>query len=161
MKPQYTEINKYGDKFYYSDKAMTIYHREDGPAIEWADGSKHWYLNGKCHRADGPAWEASNGTKAWYINGKCHREDGPAIEYAEGSKSWAYGSKSWYINGHSITEAEFTARTNISISEVLNNIKEAIESLDGEEVANLHNEICRSKIIYVGAGFWKYTGETD
>jgi hypothetical protein len=22
-------------------------HREDGPAIEWADGSKAWYLNDK------------------------------------------------------------------------------------------------------------------
>ena len=22
-------------------------HREDGPAVEWADGSKWWYLNGK------------------------------------------------------------------------------------------------------------------
>jgi len=22
-------------------------HREDGPAIEWGDGRKHWYLNGK------------------------------------------------------------------------------------------------------------------
>ena len=26
-------------------------HREDGPAIEWADGSKEWYLNGKLHEA--------------------------------------------------------------------------------------------------------------
>jgi len=75
MKPQYIKIDEYGDKSYYSDKAMTIYHREDGPAIEWADGDKHWYLNGKCHRADGPA-----------------------VEWAEGSKSWAYGYKSWYIN---------------------------------------------------------------
>ena len=22
-------------------------HREDGPAIEWSDGSKKWYLNGQ------------------------------------------------------------------------------------------------------------------
>jgi len=22
-------------------------HREDGPAIEWCDGGKEWYLNGK------------------------------------------------------------------------------------------------------------------
>ena len=34
------------------------------------DGSKHWYLNGKCHREDGPAIEDANGHKAWYINGK-------------------------------------------------------------------------------------------
>ena len=48
MKAQYIEINKYGTKFYYSDKEMEILHREDGPAIEWADGSKCkcWCLNG-------------------------------------------------------------------------------------------------------------------
>ena len=23
------------------------YHRENGPAIEWADGDKYWFLNGK------------------------------------------------------------------------------------------------------------------
>ena len=70
MKPQYIKIDEYGDKSYYSDKAMTIYHREDGPAIEWADGDKHWYLNGKCHREDGPAYEGADGTKHWWINGK-------------------------------------------------------------------------------------------
>ena len=49
----------------------------------------------------------------------------------------------------------------INIAEVIVNIKEAIESLDGEEVAKLHNDICNRKIIYVGGGMWKYTGETD
>ena len=33
-----------GDKFWYLNDEL---HREDGPAIEWADGSKSWYLNGK------------------------------------------------------------------------------------------------------------------
>lgn len=23
------------------------YHREDGPAVEWDDGLRHWYLNNK------------------------------------------------------------------------------------------------------------------
>jgi hypothetical protein len=79
-------------------------HREDGPAIEWANGTKSWYINGEYHREDGPAYEGANGTKYWYINGNCHREDGPAIE-------WADGSKTWYINGERLTEAEFNART--------------------------------------------------
>ena len=35
-----------------------------------ADGSKRWYLNGKCHREDGPAIEWANGSKYWYRNGK-------------------------------------------------------------------------------------------
>lgn len=32
-------------------------HREDGPAVEYADGSKYWYQNGELHREDGPAIE--------------------------------------------------------------------------------------------------------
>jgi hypothetical protein len=30
----------------------------------------YWYLNGELHREDGPAIERANGTKAWYLNGK-------------------------------------------------------------------------------------------
>jgi hypothetical protein len=45
MKPVYIEINSNGSKLYYKDKAMTILHREDGPAYEGADGHKEWWLN--------------------------------------------------------------------------------------------------------------------
>jgi len=51
-------------------------------------GNKHWYFNGELHREDGPAVEWANGDKAWYQNGKCHREDGPAIELITGYKAW-------------------------------------------------------------------------
>ena len=54
-------------------------HREDGPAIEYADGTKCWYVDGKRHRTDGPAIEWANGHKEWYIDGKCHRLDGPSV----------------------------------------------------------------------------------
>jgi hypothetical protein len=64
------------------------YHREDGPAIEYADGSKAWYINGKLHREDGPAFEEPNGYKAWWINGVRHREDGPARIHPNGNKYW-------------------------------------------------------------------------
>ena len=90
-------------------------HREDGPAIEQADGTKCWYRNGQLHREDGPAVEWADGTKKWYHNGQYHREDGPAIEWADGAKEWyrngqrhrddgpaiewADGSKEWYRNG--------------------------------------------------------------
>ena len=33
-------------------------------------GDKYWYLNGKIHREDGPAVEFVNGTKHWYLDGK-------------------------------------------------------------------------------------------
>ena len=57
-----------GDIFHYKDKDMTILHREDGPAVELADGHKTWYLNGRRHRVGGPATEYINGCAAWYIN---------------------------------------------------------------------------------------------
>ena len=41
-----------------------------------------------------------NGTKAWYLNGKCHREDGPAIE-------WANGDKEWWLNGKQYSETGY------------------------------------------------------
>jgi hypothetical protein len=70
MTPQYIEINSNGSKFYYKDKAMTILHREDGPALEYSTGRKEWYLNGKLHREDGPAVERCDGTVNWYLNGE-------------------------------------------------------------------------------------------
>jgi hypothetical protein len=56
------------------DKPKGKLHRIGGPAVEGADGSKHWYLNGKVHRADGPAVEFSNGDKLWYLHGKLMTE---------------------------------------------------------------------------------------
>ena len=67
---QYIYITKYGHKFYYKDRAMTICHRLDGPAVEYADGSKAWYVDGKSHRLDGPAVEYADGIKVWYVDGK-------------------------------------------------------------------------------------------
>ena len=104
MTPRYIYISEFGSKFYYKDKDMKIPHREDGPAVEYADGDKFWYINGKRHREDGPAVEYANGTKYWCINGKLHREDGPAVEYTDGEKYW-------YINGQRISEQDFLKQT--------------------------------------------------
>ena len=70
-------------------------HREDGPAVEWADGTKSWYSNGLLHRVDGPALEYNDGRKEWFLNGKRHRVDGPAVVYANGRKEW-------WLNGESV-----------------------------------------------------------
>jgi len=70
----------------------TIFHREDGPAIEYFNGRKEWWQNGKRHRENGPAIETPAETKFWYQNGKLHRLDGPAVEEINGTK-W------WYQNG--------------------------------------------------------------
>lgn len=91
----YVEIctNSNGDK-YIKWTLNGKPHRTDGPAVEWADGSKEWYKHGKRHRPtqDGPAAEWSDKRKDWYIHGKLHRENGPAVECANGHKEW-------YING--------------------------------------------------------------
>jgi hypothetical protein len=60
-------IEAYGDKCWYKNN---VYHREDGPACEWTDGTKEWWINGKPHREDGPAYEGADGRQAWFINGK-------------------------------------------------------------------------------------------
>ena len=52
-KPEYRKYYYEGDKL----------HRADGPAVEWANGTKEWWLNGKRHRADGPAVEHWTGRK--------------------------------------------------------------------------------------------------
>jgi hypothetical protein len=68
--------------------------------VEYHNGDKEWYLNGKKHRDDGPAVELKNGGKHWHLNGQRHRIDGPAIEYANGYKSW-------YLNGTKYSQEEW------------------------------------------------------
>ena len=105
QKEQFIRVNEVGDKLYYSDREMKILHREDGPAAEYADGDKMWFINDKRHREDGPAYEGASGDKEWYVNDRLHREDGPAVEYANGHKEW-------WINDNELTEEEFNALMN-------------------------------------------------
>ena len=69
MKEQYIWINTRGTKRYYSNKQMTVLNREDGPAVEFANGFKEWHVNGKLHREDGPAFEYADVYKSWWVNG--------------------------------------------------------------------------------------------
>ena len=49
------------------------------------DGTIRWYNSvNELHCEDGPAIEFVNGHKSWFINGKQHREDGPAVEWVGG-----------------------------------------------------------------------------
>ena len=59
--------------FHFDEK--NYFHREDGPAIEFSNGQKEWYVHGKVHRVDGPAVEYAGGDKAWYLNGKEYSEE--------------------------------------------------------------------------------------
>ena len=102
-------------------------HRVDGPAIEWLNGDKHWYIAGKLHRADGPAVEMANGDKYWFVNGYREGLNGfPAVEYSNGTKlwyksgkqhregglpavEWGNGEKAWCINGRQLSDAKGVA----------------------------------------------------
>lgn len=57
------------------------FHRDDGPAIIYANGDQYWYQYGLLHREGGPAVEYPDGNKEWYFDNELHRDDGPAIEY--------------------------------------------------------------------------------
>jgi hypothetical protein len=60
----------------------------DNPVID-KYGAKEWLdAEGKYHRDGGPAVEYANGDKEWWQHGKRHRDDGPAIMYASGHKEW-------------------------------------------------------------------------
>jgi len=78
-------INKYGTIIY---ELNGQFHRDDGPAIEYTDGTKKWYLNGFLHRTDGPAVEYADGGELWYADNRLHRDDGPAVKFANGEKHW-------------------------------------------------------------------------
>ena len=59
-----------GNKIWYlPSKGKSYFHRLDGPAIEWHDGTKQWFVNGERHRLDGPASEDENGSKCWWVDG--------------------------------------------------------------------------------------------
>ncbi len=54
--------------YYYNEK--NEFHREDGPALEFTNGNKYWYINGLKHRIDGPAAQNDSIGKVYYIMGK-------------------------------------------------------------------------------------------
>jgi hypothetical protein len=108
---------------WYKDSAMTLWHKVDGPAVEYADGSNEWYINGKRHREGGPAVEYADGFKEWYKHGKLHREDGPAVIFSNGTKVWC-------LEDVDYTETEF----NEKMKPVIELTMADIEKLLGKKV---------------------------
>jgi hypothetical protein len=78
----------------------------DNPQID-EDGDKSWYQHGNRHRDDGPALIYANGDKLWYQHDNIHRDDGPAVEYANGRKFW-------YLNNKHLTFDEWLYEVDIS-----------------------------------------------
>jgi hypothetical protein len=69
-------------------------HRVDGPAFI-SRKLRAWYREGLWHREDGPALIFSDGSCVYYQHGLRHRTDGPAVDMASGHKEW-------WINGEFI-----------------------------------------------------------
>jgi len=78
----------------------------------YSDSTEWFNLEDLRHREDGPAREYANGSKSYFINNKLHREDGPAIEYSNGYKAY-------YINDKKLTEKEFNNRNKSCIDKIV------------------------------------------
>ena len=72
MKTYKVIVHNSGRIYWYNEKDQR--HCEHGPAIEYADGSKEWWINDKLHREDGPAVEYVDGWKFWYLDGNKYSE---------------------------------------------------------------------------------------
>jgi hypothetical protein len=62
-------------------------HRVDGPAFI-SRKLRAWYREGLWHREDGPALIFSDGSCVYYRHGLRHRVDGPAVDMASGHQEW-------------------------------------------------------------------------
>ena len=52
-----------------NDPQANILHRDDGPAVEGADGTREWWFEGQRHRDGGPAFERADGGCEWWVRG--------------------------------------------------------------------------------------------
>lgn len=69
----FTNVSRYSglfvkvdNKYWYKNKVI---HRYNGPAMEYADGTKKWMLFGRFHRLDGPAEVYADGREEYWVNG--------------------------------------------------------------------------------------------
>lgn len=76
----------------------------DEPVMQenWEGNAKEWRRpsDNKLHRIGAPAVEWNDGSKVWYQNGKLHREDGPAYVDKDGGVEY-------HLFGESVTPQEF------------------------------------------------------
>ena len=81
-----------GHNFYYE---KGLFHRENGPAVEYSWGTHYWYRHGELHRIDGPAamYGPDRFEIAWYQNDLLHRLDGPAVQFGNRIEWWIDGRR--------------------------------------------------------------------
>jgi len=56
-----------------SDRDRNWYILRGYEIFEFYNDYRFWYLNGKLHREDGPAVERADGDRAWYLNGRLEK----------------------------------------------------------------------------------------
>jgi hypothetical protein len=67
MKEFYVLKNEHASFWFKKD--TNLFDRDNGPAVEYSVGIKHYYKNGVLHRTDGPAIEHNDGYSVWFLNG--------------------------------------------------------------------------------------------
>jgi hypothetical protein len=74
---------------------MDIVKTDEGLAWTSDNGCVYRYnFDGHFHCSNGPAIEYKNGSRFWYVRGYCHRENGPAKEFSTGRKEyWLFGER--------------------------------------------------------------------
>ncbi|RTK95504.1 MAG: hypothetical protein EKK64_06695 [Neisseriaceae bacterium] len=106
--------------------SVLCFHRKNGPAITYEDGTESWFDNGICYRvfktenfietyievkfciiqthsfSDKPAVIYKNGTKEWHRYGSIHRENAPAVVYANGDEEWWFLGQKHRIDGPAV-----------------------------------------------------------
>jgi hypothetical protein len=86
---------------YYYKKGTEIYHRLNGPAIDYGNGQYSYYVNGKQHREGAPAVFVG-GTERWVLNGLIHRDNGPAETTVSGRIQYCKHGKLHRLDGFNI-----------------------------------------------------------
>lgn len=96
---------------YYKDRAHTILHREDGPAITdlHSDGSikyEEWLIDDCTYNPNGPSSRWPDGSYEYRDSkGELHRDDGPARLFV----NYPYKGdmlENWFIHGDKLTPEE-------------------------------------------------------
>ena len=75
-------------------------------------GVEYWLLNGQYHKEDGPAIKYLDGSEEWLVYDLYHREDGPAIIWMNEKRQY------WYLNDIEYSFEEWCEKTNKTDEEI-------------------------------------------
>jgi len=144
-------MDKYGTIIYFDEN--NDFHNSIGPAIEYKNGDKEYWIHGELHKLDGPAVICSNGYKEYWVNGVRHRLDGPAIESSLGYKEYRIndelhrldgpaviypdGNVEYWVNNNKLAKEEFDRLTKNKEYSIKNSFLTVLS--DNEEYSDYSN----------------------